>query len=91
MNWQALLGLMAVFFILMLIVQRTEPKRRRVVLVVMLFAAELTRRYLMYREWPAEGAVAFVLALLLNFFFWAFIGRSNPPKSSDEIEVLGNE
>ncbi|GAB4546628.1 MAG: hypothetical protein OHK0023_06560 [Anaerolineae bacterium] len=30
-----------------------------------------------------------VTALLLNALFWLFIGRYNPPASSDEIKVLG--
>ncbi|MBN1964521.1 MAG: hypothetical protein JW910_07730 [Anaerolineae bacterium] len=91
MNWQALLGLTVVFFILMLIVQRTEAKRRRIVFVVVLAAGELVRRYLWYRGWPTEGGIAFITALVLNGLFWLFIGQQNPPGSSDEIEVVGNE
>lgn len=32
---------------------------------------------------------AIATALLLNALFWLFIGRYNPPASSDEIKVLG--
>jgi len=32
---------------------------------------------------------AVVWALVLNFIFWALIGRYNPPGSSDEIKVIG--
>ncbi len=91
MNWEAWLGLTLVFALLILIVQRTEPRRRRITLVVMLIAAEVVRRYLVYRGWPVEGFWAFLAALVLNGLFWLFIGRSNPPHSSDEIEVVGNE
>jgi hypothetical protein len=44
---------------------------------------------------PAKAAAyntanaAFFTALVLNFLFFLFIGRYNPPKSSDDIKVLG--
>jgi hypothetical protein len=91
MNWGALLVLMAVFAALMLIVQRAERKRRLFTLIVMLIGAELVRRYLVYRGWDTEGLLAVLAALILNGLFWLFIGRNNPPKSSDEIEVWGND
>jgi len=91
MNWGAFLGLTAVFAVLLLIVQRAERKRRLVTLVVMLAGAELVRRYLVYRGWDTEGLLAVFAALVLNLLFWLLIGRSNPPKSSDEIQVLGND
>ena len=91
MDWGAWLGLTAIFCLLMLIVQRTEPKRRRIMALVMLGGAEVVRRYLVYRGWSVEGLWAFVAALILNVVFWVVVGRSNPPHSSDEIEVIGNE
>jgi predicted cobalt transporter CbtA len=30
-----------------------------------------------------------VAALIFNLLFWVFIGRSNPPGTSDSIKVLG--
>jgi hypothetical protein len=33
--------------------------------------------------------IAAITALVLNFLFWFVIGRYNPPRSSDEIKVLG--
>jgi hypothetical protein len=33
--------------------------------------------------------VALVIALALNGLFWVFIGRYNPPGSSEEIDVIG--
>lgn len=91
MNGQALLGLTILFALLVLIIQRVEPKRRLVTALLVIGAAELVRRYMVYSGWAAEGTLAIFLALLLNALFWVFIGRSNPPASSDEIEVLGNE
>lgn len=92
MNWEAWLGLTAVLAFLILLVQRTEPKRRRWIALLALAAGELVRRYIVYRGWHTEGAWAFGAALVLNVLFWVLIGRSNPPRSSeDEIEVLGNE
>ena len=32
---------------------------------------------------------AILTALILNGLFWVLIGRSNPPRSSDVIQVLG--
>lgn len=51
-------------------------------------------------EWPglpearlasarATVALAFFVALVFNGLFWLLIGRYNPPRSSDEIRVLG--
>ena len=91
MNWGAFIVLTVVFGALMMIVQRAERKRRRVTLVVMLIGAELVRRYLVYRDWNTEGLLAVIAALILNLLFWLLIGRSNPPRSSDEIEVLGRD
>ncbi len=91
MDWGAFFVLTAVLGGMVLIVQRAERKRRRVAFVVMLVGAELVRRYVVYRGWDTEGLVALVTALLLNGLFWLFIGRSNPPGSSDDIQVLGNE
>ena len=36
-----------------------------------------------------EAWLALGIALVLNFFFWALIGRYNPVASSDEIQVIG--
>lgn len=33
--------------------------------------------------------VAILTAVILNILFWIFIGRSNPPRSSDVIQVFG--
>ncbi len=33
--------------------------------------------------------LSILLAFVLNLLFWVFIGRSNPPGSSDSIKVFG--
>jgi hypothetical protein len=33
--------------------------------------------------------LSLVTALVFNLLFWVFIGRSNPPGSSDSIQVFG--
>lgn len=92
MNWDAFWVLAGVFAAMILLVQRTEPNRRRFVFVVVLIGAELVRRYVVYRTLVREGWWALGAALAANLLFWIVIGRSNPPRSSeDEIEVLGNE
>ncbi len=91
MDWGVFLVLTVVLGGLLLLVQRAERKRRRITFVVMLVGAELVRRYIVYRGWDTEGLAALVAALLLNGLFWIFIGRSNPPGSSDDIQVMGNE
>src|SRR5579859_1914343 len=33
--------------------------------------------------------LSILIAVLFNMFFWVFLGRSNPPASSDAIRVYG--
>jgi hypothetical protein len=91
MNWESLLGLALVLTVLVLIIQRAEPGRRRLTALIMLAGMETVRRFAVYRGWSDEALWAFVIALVFNALFWAMIGRNNPPRSSEEIEVLGNE
>jgi len=42
-----------------------------------------------YRDIHAEAWTALLIALILNGAFWLFIGRYNPPGSSDDIQVIG--
>ncbi len=71
------------------IYQRTEAKKRLIVLLVMLIPAELIRRYVWYRDVHTEAWIALIIALVINFLFWALIGRYNPVGSSDRIQVIG--
>lgn len=74
---------------MMLFIQRTEHKRRLLVAAGMLIIGVLIVRYVNFRELHTEAQIAFVLALIVNFLFWAIIGRYNPPKNSDDMKVLG--
>lgn len=75
--------------LIILLIQRSERKKRLIVFIAFLVVAELIRRYTFYRGTHAEAWVALILALLFNTAFWLFFGRYNPPKSSDEIQVIG--
>jgi uncharacterized protein YqhQ len=83
-----ILLLVIISFVLFLF-QRSEPKKRRIVLLIMLPLAVLLRNYVWYRDVHTEAWAALILALLLNGFFWLFIGRYNPVTSSDQIKVYG--
>ncbi|MCL4253616.1 MAG: hypothetical protein KJ043_07555 [Anaerolineae bacterium] len=48
----------------------------------------LLRHYAMTRGVESEAWTAFIIALILNFLFWALIGRYNPV-ASKEVRVLG--
>ncbi len=73
----------------LMFIQRSEPKRRLVVFLLALIPLELIRRYVWYRDVHTEAAIAVTIALLINFFYWALIGRYNPVGSSDRIKVYG--
>lgn len=91
MAWGSLLAITAVLGAMLLVVQRSDPTRRRFTFIVMLVGFEVVRRYVVFRDWETEGWIALAAALVINGLFWVFFGRSNPPHSGDEIEVLGNE
>ncbi|MBW4435712.1 MAG: hypothetical protein KME04_01155 [Pleurocapsa minor GSE-CHR-MK-17-07R] len=81
--------LIAAFGLMMFLVQRSEKRRRLIVFLTSLIVVELLRRYVWFRDVHSEAWTAFIVALLLNLFFWLFIGRYNPPGSSDDIQVIG--
>lgn len=86
----AILGLLSVCFtFLFFVFQRVESKKRRIVFLLYLVLGELIRRYVVYRGIESEATAAFILAIVLNFLFWALIGRYNPVGSSDNIKVYG--
>lgn len=89
MNLQYLAILTFLFSLLFLFIQRAEPKKRRVVLLIIIGPLILIRNFAIYRDVETEGWIALGLAVILNFMFWILIGRYNPVKSSDEIQVLG--
>ncbi|MCU0496929.1 MAG: hypothetical protein MUF87_06210 [Anaerolineae bacterium] len=87
-NYQLLL---TVFFSLMFFtVQRTETQyRRRVLVLFALFPGVLIFVYMSYLTLLSAFWNALLIAFILNLFFWIVIGRYNPVRSSEEIQVLG--
>lgn len=75
--------------LLLMLIQRTEPTKRRLVIFVMIIPAILLRNFAVYREVETEAWIALGASIALNVLFWLFIGRYNPPRSSDSIQVLG--
>ncbi|HEX2906404.1 MAG TPA: hypothetical protein VHO69_06050 [Phototrophicaceae bacterium] len=75
--------------LLLLLVQRAEAKRRRVVFILLLPVVGIIIHYANAQQHLWEALIGFILALVLNFFFWLLIGRYNPVGSSDSIKVLG--
>ncbi|KXK24581.1 MAG: hypothetical protein UZ15_CFX003000206 [Chloroflexi bacterium OLB15] len=87
------LGITLIFTIaftgIFLIIQRTERRRRLLVIIIFLIIAELIRWFVWSRGYHSEAWVALFISLILSFGFWLFIGRYNPPGSSDDIQVIG--
>ena len=79
------LAFSGIFFI----IQRTERRRRLLVIIIFLVIAELIRWFVWSRNVHTEAWVALFIALILNFSFWLFIGRNNPPGSSYYIQFIG--
>jgi hypothetical protein len=77
-----------VFTAMLLLIQRTEPRRRILTLFIMVAFGALVVYYINFRGYQVEGRAAFIVAFVLNFLFWALIGRYNPVKAS-AIKVLG--
>ena len=79
--------IMALLFVM---IQRTAPERRRLTFVFVALCLLIIRHNAFLKgDLHEETALAFVLALLLSGMFWLFIGRYNPVKSDDEVQVLG--
>lgn len=90
MNGGAILLLSGFLSLLVFLVQRTEAKRRRLAIILMFIIAFLTVYWANYRGLSGEVALAVGAALVLNFLFWALIGRYNPVGDSDKtIQVYG--
>jgi hypothetical protein len=84
-----LLFLIVIFTSLLLLIQRSDPKRRLWVIVFALIPMELLRQYAVASDASGEALLAILAALVLSFLFWLLIGRYNPPRSGDDIRVLG--
>ncbi len=89
MQVSSFLLLLVGFGLLFFALQRAEAKRRLLVAVIMLIPGLLLQRYANFKGLHSEALLAFILAFVLNFLFWALIGRYNPPGSSDDIKVIG--
>ena len=76
--------------LLLVMVQRTAPERRRLIFVFVCLCLLVVRHNAFLKgDLHEETAIAFGLALLLSGAFWLFIGRYNPVKTGDEVNVLG--
>mgnify|MGYP001231032480 CR=1 FL=1 len=78
-----------IFGLILLLIQRSERRRRLVVFLTFLVVGEMIRRYAFFRDAHTEVWAGLIAALVLNGLFWLFIGRYNPPGSSEEIQVIG--
>lgn len=75
--------------LLLFLVQRTEKKARRMAWFFSL-CIFLMIRHVAYTQGSESSAWnGLLIAAILNALFWFFIGRYNPPKSSDAIQVIG--
>lgn len=88
MNLETLTLLTLFFSLMFFIVQRSQASSRRMILFLMIAPILLLRHYAMSRGVESEAWTAFIIALILNFLFWALIGRYNPV-ASKEVHVLG--
>ena len=90
MNWDYVLVFTLILGFIFFVIQRAEPRYRRTVAILLLLTGGfLLRNLAVNRGVESEAWLALFLALLFNFLFWALIGRYNPVKSSDDIQVLG--
>lgn len=90
MNFETLTLLLVFFSIILFIIQRTKRSARRLVIFLMIAPMLFLRHYAVSREAESEALTAFFIAFILNFLFWALIGRYNPV-GSKEVQVLGLE
>lgn len=77
------------FSLIIFFIQRTEARKRRVIMLFMGVAAFLTIYWANYRELGGYLPGAIITACILNFLFWALIGRYNPVGTSEDIQVIG--
>lgn len=72
------------------LIQRTESKSRGCVTWFMLLTVGGAVAWFSYVRGVFHQAFsAFLIAGFVNLLFWMLIGRYNPVKSSDDIQVLG--
>jgi hypothetical protein len=88
MDLQTLALLTLFFSLLFFIYQRSQRSARRMILFLMVAPLLLLRHYAMSRGVETEAWVALFISIILNFLFWALIGRYNPV-ASKEVRVMG--
>ena len=88
LNYVALIA--AVVALLLVMIQRTEPTNRRLAIgfVVLCFLV-IRHNAFIKSHLHDETLVAFVVGFLMSSLFWLLIGRYNPVRSSDDIQVMG--
>lgn len=88
MNISVFLLLGIVFSGMLLLLQRAQADRRRFVGVLMVPLVLLCWHYARVNETVVSAWLALLVAILINIFFWVFIGRYNPVAKSEDIRVL---
>lgn len=79
-----------IMMLLFVMIQRTVPKRRRLTSVFVLVCLLVIRQNAFLKgDLHEETAIAFVIALPLSALFWLLVGRYNPVKTDDDVQVLG--
>jgi hypothetical protein len=89
MDFSYLLQFTIVISLILFVLQRAERGKRLAVLLLLLIPLGLMGYWAVYRHAVVEGITAIIIATGLNFLFWFLIGIYNPPRSNDEIQVLG--
>ncbi len=88
LNYVALIA--TVVALLLVMVQRTELTNRRLAIgFVVLCLLVIRHNAFLKGDLHDETLVAFVIGFLVSSLIWLLIGRYNPVRSSDDIQVMG--
>ncbi|NWF68641.1 MAG: hypothetical protein HXY40_06120 [Chloroflexi bacterium] len=74
---------------LLFTVFRVEAKHRRIVGLSVVLGLFMVYQYALGHRSEGEYWLALGVAGVLNALFWLLIGRYNPPRSDEEIKVIG--
>ena len=90
MDWNYVALIAVTVALLLVMIQRTEPKRRRLAsCIVALCLLVIRHNAFLKGDLHDETLVACLIALVLSLLFWLLIGRYNPVKGEDAVQVLG--
>ena len=90
MDWNYVALIAVTVALLLVMIQRTERKRRRLAIVFVAICLLVIRHNAFLKaDLHEETLLAFVIALMLSFLFWLLIGRYNPVKTEDNVQVIG--